>query len=153
MADWRKVAQAAFLADNKIDQAEVRVLKKELWADNKIDKDEVAFLIELRNTAQKKAKAKKETLTSAFENMFFKAIEENVLKDGKISANEATWLRDMLYADKKIDENEKKFLTRIKKAARSTSPEFDKLFEEIFGAEAKPAAKAAPKKSGGKKKK
>jgi hypothetical protein len=115
MADWRKVAIAAILADGKIDETECKVLKKELYADGKIDMDEVKFLIELRNTAQKKAKAKKEELTPAFEKLFFKAIEDNVLKDGKIDEAEVKWLREMLFADGKIDEGEKKFLDSLKK--------------------------------------
>ena len=130
MADWRKVALSAFLADGVIDDTEVKILKKELWADGKIDKDEVEFLIDLRNLAQKKAKKGK--LKSAFEKLFFKAIEENVLADGTIDDEEARWLRAMLFADKKIDANEKKFLARLKKAARSTSPAFDKLYEECM---------------------
>ena len=130
MADWRKVALSAFLADGVIDDTEVKILKKELWADGKIDKDEVEFLIDLRNLAQKKAKKGK--LKSAFEKLFFKAIEENVLADGTIDDEEARWLRAMLFADKKIDANEKKFLARLKKAAKSTSPAFDKLYEECL---------------------
>lgn len=128
MADWRKLALEAILADGKIDEAEVKVLQRELWADGKIDAKEVEFLIELRNTAQKKAK--KEPLHPKFENLFFKAIQENVLRDGEISAKEADWLRKMLFADGKIDENEKKFLTRIKKAATKTSPKFEQLYQE-----------------------
>jgi hypothetical protein len=131
MADWRKVALAAILADGKIDENEVRLLRKELWEDGQIDDEEVKFLIDLRNQAQKKARARKEEVNPAFTKLFFKAIEENVLKDKKIDAQEAAWLRDMLFADKKIDEDEKKFLERIKKAATGgTSPEFEKLYEE-----------------------
>ena len=130
MADWRKVALSAFLADGVIDDTEVKILKKELWADGKIDQDEVEFLIDLRNLAQKKAKKGK--LKSAFEKLFFKAIEENVLADGTIDDEEARWLRAMLFADKKIDANEKKFLARLKKGAKSTSPAFDKLYEECL---------------------
>jgi uncharacterized tellurite resistance protein B-like protein len=130
MADWRKLALEAILADGTIDDAEVRVLQKELWADGKIDAKEVEFLIELRNSAQKKAKAKKEEVNLKFETLFFKAIEQNVLRDGKISNREAGWLRKMLFADGKIDDNEKKFLTRIKKAAQKTSPDFDQLYQE-----------------------
>ena len=130
MADWRQVALSAFLADGVIDEAEVKVLKKELWADGKIDQDEVEFLIDLRNLAQKKAK--KKGLKPKFEKLFFKAMEENVLVDGTIDAEEARWLRQMLFADKKIDANEKKFLARLKKAAKSTSAAFDKLYEECM---------------------
>ena len=130
MADWRKLAIAAILSDGKIDDDEVKMLRKELWADGKIDQDEVEFLIDLRNLAQKKAK--QAGLRPAFEKLFFRAVEENVLADGTIDDEEARWLRAMLFADKKIDANEKKFLTRLKKAARSTSPAFDKLYEECL---------------------
>src|SRR5487761_517717 len=130
MADWRKLALEAILADGKIDDPEVKILQRELWADGKIDAKEVEFLIDLRNSAQKKAKAKKEEVNPKFETLFFKAIEENVLRDGKISAKEANWMRKMLFADGKIDDNEKKFLNRIKKAATKTSPEFERLYDE-----------------------
>ena len=64
-------------------------IKKELYADGQIDKKEVEFLIDLRNAAQKKAKG--EPLSTAFENLFFKAIQDNVLDDGAISTKEAGW--------------------------------------------------------------
>src|SRR6266498_6068933 len=130
MANWRKVALTAILADGKIDDDEVKVLRKELYADGKIDKEEVEFLIELRNAAQKKAKGAE--INAKFETFFFKAIQDNVLGDLSIDAEEANWLRKMLYADKKIDDNEKKFLAKLKKTATSTSPEFDKLYEECM---------------------
>jgi uncharacterized tellurite resistance protein B-like protein len=130
MADWKKVALAALLADGKIDDTEVKVLRKELYADGKIDKEEVQFLIELRNTAQKKAKGAE--LNPSFEKFFFKAVQDKVLDNGVISTEEARWLRKMLYADNKIDANEKKFLTRLKNSATKTSPAFDKLCAECL---------------------
>jgi hypothetical protein len=133
MADWKKVAIKAILADGRIDNDEVKVLRRELWEDGKITNDEVKWLIELRNTAQKKARAAKARMNPKFEQMFFKAIAENVLKDGRIDAKEARWLRDMLFADGKIDPGEKKFLVKIKKGAKSTSPEFEKLYQECMG--------------------
>jgi hypothetical protein len=131
MADFRKLSIAALLADGKIDNTEVKVIRKELYADGKIDKKEVGFLIELRNAAQKKAKG--EPLSRAFENLFFKAIEDNVLEDGVISTKEANWLRTMLYADGKIDANEKKFLQKLKADALKTSAAFDALYAECVG--------------------
>ena len=118
MADWRKLAINTLLADGKIDDDEVKALRKELWEDGKIDMEEVKFLIELRNAAQKKAKAKKEEVNPKFTALFFKAIEENVLKDGKIDAAEAGWLREMLFADGKIDADERKFLERSRRPPR-----------------------------------
>jgi hypothetical protein len=130
MADWRKLSLALVLADGVIDEAEVKILRKELFADGKIDREEREFLVELRNTAQKKAKGAE--LHPKFEKLFFEAIEQNVLADGEIDAREAAWLREMLFADKVIDANEKKFLARLKKGARKTSPAFDRLYEECM---------------------
>jgi hypothetical protein len=144
MADWRKIAIAAILGDGKIDDAEVKMLRRELWADGKIDEEEVGFLIELRNSAQKKAK--KGRVNPAFEKLFFKAISDNVLTDGTVDETEADWLRKMLFADGKIDANEAKFLKYLKKTAKSTSPGFDKLYDECLGMRAqKKAAKKAKK--------
>jgi hypothetical protein len=130
MADWRKLAVQLTLADGKIDDDEVKILRKELWADGVIDKQEVDFLIDLRNEAQKRARGA--AINPKFEDLFFKAIEENVMKDGKIDGKEANWLRKMLYADGKIDDREKKFLQKIKKAATKTSPLFDALYSECM---------------------
>jgi uncharacterized membrane protein YebE (DUF533 family) len=131
MADFRKLSIAALLADGKIDDAEVKVIKKELYADGKIDKSEVGFLIDLRNAAQKKAAGG--ALSTAFENLFFKAISDNVLQDGVISTKEANWLRKMLFADGKIDEGEKKFMKKLKAGATKTSAAFDALYAECVG--------------------
>jgi hypothetical protein len=132
MADWRKLAMAAILADGKIDDTEVKILRKELFGDKKIDDDERDFLIALRNAAQKKAY--RGQLRPAFEKFFFEAIENNVLADGVIDAAEAKWLQKLIFADKKVDDNEKKFLARLKKGARRTSPEFDALYEKCMAA-------------------
>jgi uncharacterized tellurite resistance protein B-like protein len=134
MADFRKLAIATLLADGKIDDDEVRALRKELYQDGKIDKKEVEFLIELRNGAQKKAKAKQAEVNPTFTRLFFKAISDNVLADGKIDAAEANWLRKMLFADGKIDDDEKKFLKNLKTAAKATSPAFEKLYAECVPA-------------------
>jgi hypothetical protein len=132
MADWRKLAMAAILADGKIDDTEVKILRKELFGDKKIDDEERDFLIALRNAAQKKAY--RGQLRPAFEKFFFEAIENNVLADGIIDAAEAKWLQKLIFADKKVDDNEKKFLARLKKGARRTSPEFDALYEKCMAA-------------------
>ena len=127
MADWRKLARAVLLADGVIDDQEVKAMRKELYEDGKIDKQEVEFLIELRNAAQKK-----NPITPAFEKFFFKAIADNVLADGVIDKREAVWLEKMLFADGKIDANEKKFLQKLKKDATKTGKDFDALYEKCM---------------------
>jgi uncharacterized membrane protein YebE (DUF533 family) len=128
MADYRKLAIAALLADGKIDDTEVKVLGKELKeANGKIGKDGIKFLVELRNTAQKKTK---EELPESFEKFFFKVVTDNVLEDGKIDASEANWLRTTLFADGKIDNREMAFLKNLSKKATSKSQAFEKLYAE-----------------------
>jgi uncharacterized tellurite resistance protein B-like protein len=131
MADWKLLLVDAILADGKIDDDEIKVLRKHLYEDGKIDKKEVEFLIELRNKAQKKAGTT--PVNPKFETFFFKAISDNVLADGKIDGGEANWLRKMLFADGKIDPGEKKFMQNLKKSAQATSPAFDKLYAEVVG--------------------
>jgi len=122
--DWRNLAKKMILADGVVDENEVKVLRKFLYADGVIDKKEVEFLIELRNEAK--------TPSPAFNRFFFKAIEDNVLTDGVIDAAEARWLRKMLYADGKIDADEKKFLKSLKSKATKTNPQFDALYDECL---------------------
>jgi uncharacterized tellurite resistance protein B-like protein len=116
--------KAQVLADGKIDDSEVEVIRRELYADGKIDKEEVEFLIELRNGAKEFA--------PSFEELFFQAVKENVLADGSIDAEEAEWLRRMLFADGKIDDSEKRFLRELRDEAHQVSPELQKLYDECM---------------------
>ncbi len=131
MADWRKLAMEAILSDGKIDDNEIKIIKKELYADKKIDQQELRFLTELRNAAQKRLKG--EALNPRFESFFFKAVEDFILEDGVITAREARLLESIILADKKVDAGEVKFLTRLKKAAKKTSKEFDALYKKCMG--------------------
>ena len=126
MANWQKLATAVLLADGKIDDAETKILRKELYEDGVIDKQEVDFLIDLRNKA-------KGNVSPAFTKFFFKAIKDNVLKDGQIDTAEAKWLRAMLFADGKIDADEKKFMRALMKGAKKVSPAFQQLYDEVVG--------------------
>ena len=132
MVDWRKVAMAALLADGIIDETEVNVIKKELYINGKIDQKELEFLIDLRSAAQKKAHG--EPLNAQFEHLFFKAVHDNVLAHGNLSAKEATFLRKAIMTNGKMHDTEKAFLKRLKKGAKTTSPAFDKLYEECIEA-------------------
>jgi hypothetical protein len=125
MADWKKLAHAALLADGKIDAKETQIIRDELFADDKIDKSELEFLARLRNDAK--------SCTKTFTELFFEAVESNVLADGGIDDDEARWLRKALYADGKIDADEKNLMVSLKKKAKKTSPEFDKLYKEVVG--------------------
>jgi uncharacterized tellurite resistance protein B-like protein len=121
----------ALLADGKVDEKEIGILKKALKKkEGGIHPEGMTFLIELRAAATKKAKAKKEQLTEAFEKYFMKSVMEHVMKDGDITAYEADWLKKTLFADKKIDDREWVLLQTLNKKAKSKAPEFTKLYEE-----------------------
>src|SRR5262245_39351149 len=93
------------LADGQIDEAEARELRTALYADGKIDRDEVELLIDLRAQAK--------SACPAFESLFVTAVKEFTLADGNIDAEEAAWLRKMLFADGKIDATERQLLTAL----------------------------------------
>jgi uncharacterized tellurite resistance protein B-like protein len=121
MADWKRL-KAEILADGRIEDDEVARLRTELYADGQIDKDEVEFLIALRNEAI--------ATCPAFEQLFFRALKDNVLADGSIDAEEASWLRRVVFADGKIDDRERQFLRELRREARQVSPEFQRLHDE-----------------------
>ena len=68
--------------------------------------------------------------TPAFEQFFYQAIKDHILAHGRIDAEEAAWLRQMLFADGKLDDEERKFLHELKGEAKQFSWEFDVLCEE-----------------------
>ena len=123
MADLQKL-KATILADGRIEDHEVEIIRLELYADGKIDKDEVEFLIALRHDAR--------SVCPAFEELFFEAVKQNVLADGSIDAAEADWLRRLLYADGKIEERARKFVWELRQEAERVSPEFQQLYDECM---------------------
>ncbi len=110
------------LATGKVDSNELEVLGWELFADGKIGRREANFLVELHKRVQH--------VTPAFEHFFYQAIKEHILAHGRIDAEEAAWLRQMLFADGKIEGQERKFLHELKGEAKQVSREFEVLFEE-----------------------
>lgn len=134
MADYRKLAIAAILADGKIDETEGKLLAKELKGeDGKYDLEALKFLIELRETAQKK----KKEVAEGFEKFFFKVMTDQVLKDGHVSQNEANWIKEHLMADGKIDDKEWAFMENINKKAKTKHADFEKLYTEFEAKRAK----------------
>ena len=123
MADLQKL-KTEILADGRIEAQEVETIRQALYADGRIDKEEVEFLIALRTEARR--------VCPAFDDLLFDAVKLNVLADGVIDADEAAWLRQMLYADGRIDEREKMLLRELRRGARRVSPEFQQLLDECL---------------------
>ncbi len=121
MLDVRKI-EHDILANGRVDGPELEVLRRQLYPGGKIDRRGADFLVELHKRVQHR--------TPAFEQFFYQGIKDHILANGRIDAREAAWLRRMLFADGKIDDEERKFLHELKGEAKQVSREFDVLFEE-----------------------
>ena len=128
MADFRTLAKDLCLADGKIDDTETKILKKHLYADGKIDQSELEFLIALRSDAQKKGGC-----GASFESFFMKAVYDSILGNGIISNAEAKLLRKAIFADGKVEDDERRLVKKLKINARKTSPAFERLYNEVVG--------------------
>jgi hypothetical protein len=123
MRKLRQIEQN-ILATGRVDSDALEVLRQELRADGKIARREADFLVELHKRVQH--------LTPAFEHFFYQAIKDHILADGRIDAEETAWLRQMLFADARIDDRERKLLHELKGEAKQVSREFEALFEECM---------------------
>jgi hypothetical protein len=121
MVKLRQIEQD-ILATGKVDGPELEMLRRELYAHGKIERPEADFLVELHKRVQHR--------TPAFEQFYYQAIKDHILAQGRIDAEEAAWLRRMLFADGKLEDEERKFLHELKGEANQVSREFEVLFEE-----------------------
>ena len=110
------------LATGKVDTPKLEVLCQEMRAHGNIERPEADFLVELHKRVQH--------LTPAFDHFFYRAIKEHILAHGRIDAEDAVWLRRMVFADGEIDDEERKFLHELKGEAKHVSREFEALFGE-----------------------
>lgn len=110
------------LANGRVDSPELEALRRELYDDDTIDRPEADFLVELHKRVQH--------MTPAFDQFFYQAVKDHILAHGRIDAEEAAWLRRMLFADGKIKDEERKFLHELKGEAEQVGPEFEALFAE-----------------------
>jgi hypothetical protein len=138
MADYRKLAMSAILADEKIDEAEVKLIKKELHADGKVEEDELNFVVELRTSAIKKGKE----LVPTFDKLYLDTIAAHYAVSGAVSAEGADKIKKLVVADKKLEADvKKKFLVKLKKEA--TGAEFAKVVDDFVTSLEPPAEKPA----------
>lgn len=121
MLDLRQI-EHDILAKSRVGGPELEVLRRQLYAGGTIGRREADFLVELHKRVQH--------LTPAFERFFYQAIKEHILTHGRVDAEEAAWLRRMLFADGKIDDEGRKFLHELKGEAERVSREFEVLFDE-----------------------
>src|SRR5438105_883460 len=96
---------------------ELRQIEENILATGTIDGQQADFLVELHKRVQHR--------TPAFDQFFYQAIKDHILARGRIDAEEAAWLRRLLFADGRIDDQERKFLHELKGEAKRVSHEFE----------------------------
>lgn len=112
------------LANGRVEGHEIEALRRLLYAGGKIDRRKADWLVELHKRVQRR--------TPGFEQFFYQAVKDHVLADGRIGAGEAAWLRQMLFTDGKIRDEERKFLHQLRGESREAGPEFEALFREAM---------------------
>jgi hypothetical protein len=112
------------LATGKIDSHQLEALRQRVYAGANVDRRKADFLVELHKRL--------DYPNRGFEQFFYHAIKDHVLATGRIGAAESLWLKEMLFADGRLDDRERKFLHELKGETRETSPEFDQLYREAM---------------------
>ncbi len=121
MQELRRIEQD-ILARGKVDSDHLESLRLALYAGGTVGRPEADFLVELHKRVQHP--------NPAFEQLFYRAVKDHVLTDGRIDAEEVAWLRRMVFADGKIRDEERKLLHELRGEAGQVSREFEVLFEE-----------------------
>jgi hypothetical protein len=123
MQELRRIEQD-ILASGKVDSDHLEALRLALYAGGTVGRPEADFLVDLHKRVQHP--------NPGFEHLFYRAIRDHVLVDGRIDAGEAAWLRQVLFADGTIRDEGRKFLHELKGAAEHVRPEFEALFAEAM---------------------
>ena len=121
MTELRCIEQE-ILADGKVESPELERLRTTLYAGGKVNREGADFLVELHKRVQRP--------NPAFEHFFYRAIKDHMLANGKIGVEATAWLRRMLFADGKFQDEERTFLHELKGEAKHFSQDFEILFHE-----------------------
>ncbi|MHC4402893.1 MAG: tellurite resistance TerB family protein [Planctomycetota bacterium] len=114
------------LKDRRITDDEVEVIRNYIHEDGKLDLDDVKFLVGLLSDADE--------VSPAFDELFFPALKEVLLADGRVGIDEQFYLLKMLYSDGHIRDSEKQFLLELRREVEQVTPEFEALCHEALHA-------------------
>jgi hypothetical protein len=123
MQELRRIEQD-ILARGKVESDHLEALRLALYAGGTVGRPEADFLVELHKRVQHP--------NQGFEHLYYRAIKDHVLVDGRVDAAEAAWLQEVLLAEGTIKDEERKFLHELKGEARVVSREFETLFAEAM---------------------
>jgi len=121
--------RSTVLQNGKITPDEVDHIRDLIQADNRLDLEDVRVLVELLSDATE--------VCPEFDELFFPALKEVILADGKIGCDEQFYLLKMLYSDGHLRDCERKFLEELRREVVETTPEFEALCETAKKAKSK----------------
>jgi hypothetical protein len=124
MADFRKLARALILAEDRVTDRAFEVIRREFIRDGVIDREELEFLLDVRKAVG--------AVPHEFNRLLFQVLTKYLLKDGLLGTAEAEWLRRLVFTDDRADADEKQFLRDLRAGAKSTSPDFDALCDSVL---------------------
>lgn len=115
--------RAKVLQDRRITPDEVATIRQHIEQDGRLDLADVKLLVELLADA--------DDVCGEFDDLFFPALREVLLEDGRILADEQFYLLKMLYSDGRVREREREFLRELQ---RDVEPDaaFDRLCATAF---------------------
>jgi hypothetical protein len=121
MQELRRIEQD-ILAVGKVDSDHLEALRLALYAGGTVSRPAADLLIDLHKRVGHP--------NPSFEHLLYRAIKDHVLADGRIDAEEAAWLRRMVFADGKVRDEERRLLHELRGEAGQVSREFEVLFDE-----------------------
>ena len=113
--------RSQLLNDRQISGQEVEVIREYIREDGQLDIDDVKFLVGLLSEAN--------SVCSEFDDVFFPALKDVILTDGRIGADEQFYLLKMLYSDGEIRDSELRFLEELRAEAEEITPAFETLYQ------------------------
>ena len=133
MASYHEVVRH-ILADQKIDDGELKLLCDHVYRNGAPSLDDVRLLVELYTGVA--------SLTEAFEDFFYGVLKKVILSDGEIQPGEQFYLLKVIYSDRVIRPRELAFLRETLRHRMSRSPltdakrftrELEKLYRQMWG--------------------
>ena len=121
-----RLIERDILARGKVDSDHLEALKHRLYTNGTVGRPQADFLVELHKRVQHP--------NPGFERLFYRAIRDHVLADGRIEVGEAVWLRQVMFADGTLTDEARQFLHELNGEASYRSREFEALFAEAMKA-------------------
>jgi hypothetical protein len=110
--------------DLRLDDADLARIRECLPPHEPIPAEDLKVLAEMRTEAR--------VVSPAFDQLFFPALKDYLLADGRITQAEQFLILRLLYGGGGIDEAERRFLREVRREADEVGPEFEALYQQAM---------------------